>query len=119
MRRFLRDRLLQAVGVVFLVTTLTFLLVHLAPGDPIANALERPGVTEAVRAQWRAQFGLDRPMKYKSKPGRTVDSMRAELLMLMQHVEQVVPPDPTWRALRASGATGPLPTTPQDPLPER
>ena len=62
MRRYLRDRLLQAVGVVFLVTTLTFLLVHLAPGDPLNAALDRPGVTEEIRAQWRQQFGLDRPI---------------------------------------------------------
>ena len=62
MRRYLTGRLLQAVSVVFLVTTLTFLLVHLAPGDPLSVALERPGVTDAVRAQWRAQFGLDRPL---------------------------------------------------------
>jgi peptide/nickel transport system permease protein len=61
-RRYLTGRLLQAVGVVFLVTTFTFLLVHLAPGDPISASLERPGVTDAVRAQWRAQFGLDRPL---------------------------------------------------------
>lgn len=62
MRRYLVSRLLQAVGVVFLVTTLTFLLVHLAPGDPLGTALERAGVTEAVRDQWRQQFGLDRPL---------------------------------------------------------
>ena len=62
MRRYLGGRLLQAVSVVFLVTTLTFLLVHLAPGDPLSTALERPGVSEEVRAQWRAQFGLDRPV---------------------------------------------------------
>ena len=62
MRRYLIGRLLQAVSVVFLVTTLTFLLVHLAPGDPLSAALDRPGVSESVRAQWRAQFGLDRPL---------------------------------------------------------
>jgi peptide/nickel transport system permease protein len=45
-----------------MVTTLTFALVHLAPGDPIAIALERPGVSEAVRQQWRESFGLDRPL---------------------------------------------------------
>jgi peptide/nickel transport system permease protein len=61
-RRYLTGRLLQAVSVVFLVTTLTFVLVHLAPGDPIAAALDRPGVTEAIRQQWRADFGLDRPL---------------------------------------------------------
>ena len=62
MRRYLAGRVLQAVSVVFLVTTLTFLLVHLAPGDPITAALSRPGVSESVRAQWREQFGLDRPV---------------------------------------------------------
>ena len=45
-----------------MVTTLTFVLVHLAPGDPIAAALDRPGVTETVRQQWRESFGLDQPL---------------------------------------------------------
>jgi peptide/nickel transport system permease protein len=45
-----------------MVTTLTFVLVHLAPGDPISAALDRPGVTEAVRQQWRESFGLDKPI---------------------------------------------------------
>jgi peptide/nickel transport system permease protein len=61
-RRYLAGRLLQAVIVVFLVTTVTFVLIHLAPGDPIAVALDRPSVTEAVRAQMRAAYGLDRPI---------------------------------------------------------
>jgi peptide/nickel transport system permease protein len=61
-RRYLAGRLLQAVGVVLMVTTLTFVLVHLAPGDPIGSALQRPGVTEAVRQQWRESFGLDKPL---------------------------------------------------------
>jgi peptide/nickel transport system permease protein len=45
-----------------MVTTLTFVLVHLAPGDPISAALDRPGVTETVRQQWRESFGLDKPL---------------------------------------------------------
>jgi peptide/nickel transport system permease protein len=61
-RRYLAGRVLQAVSVIFLVTTLTFLLGHLAPGDPIAAALDRPGITEEVRAQWRESLGLDRPL---------------------------------------------------------
>jgi len=61
-RRYLAGRLLQAVGVVFLVTTLTFLLVHLAPGDPVATVLDHPGLSAEVRAQWRSQFGYDRPL---------------------------------------------------------
>ena len=62
MRRYVAGRLLQATIVVLLVTTVTFVLVHLAPGDPIALLLDRPGVTEAVRQQWRASLGLDRPL---------------------------------------------------------
>ena len=62
MRRYVAGRLLQATIVVLLVTTVTFVLVHLAPGDPIALLLDRPGVTEAVRQQYRASIGLDRPV---------------------------------------------------------
>ena len=62
MRRYVAGRLLQATIVVLLVTTVTFVLVHLAPGDPIALLLDRPGVSEAVRQQWRASLGLDRPV---------------------------------------------------------
>ena len=62
MRRFLAGRLAQAAIVVFLVTTVSFVLIHLAPGDPIATALNRPGVTETVRQQYREDFGLDRPL---------------------------------------------------------
>jgi peptide/nickel transport system permease protein len=61
-RRFLAGRLAQAAIVVLLVTTVTFILVHLAPGDPISMTLDRPGVTEAVRQHWRESFGLDRPL---------------------------------------------------------
>lgn len=62
MRRYVAGRLLQATIVVLLVTTVTFVLVHLAPGDPIALLLDRPGVTEAVRQEYRASLGLDRPV---------------------------------------------------------
>jgi peptide/nickel transport system permease protein len=61
-RRYVAGRLLQAAIVILLVTTVTFVLVHLAPGDPIAVALERPGVTESVRQRLRESFGLDRPV---------------------------------------------------------
>ena len=60
MRRYLLGRLLQTLVVVFLVTTASFVLVHLAPGDPFA--LEDPRASAEVRARWRAEFGLDRPL---------------------------------------------------------
>lgn len=59
MLRAIVSRGLQALAVAAGVVTLAFVLVHAAPGDPFAAALEYPGVTEAVRARWRAQFGLD------------------------------------------------------------
>ena len=62
MRQYLSRRLLQSLGVVLFVTTLSFVLLHLAPGDPISAALQGSRVSEAVRAQWRADFGLDRPV---------------------------------------------------------
>jgi peptide/nickel transport system permease protein len=61
-RRYLAGRLLQAVIVVFLVTTVTFVLIHLAPGDPVAVALDRPSITEEIRRHERASYGLDRPV---------------------------------------------------------
>ena len=60
MRRYLAGRLLQLLVVVLLVATASFFLAHLAPGGPFA--LEDSRVTEQVRAHWRAQFGLDRPL---------------------------------------------------------
>ncbi len=39
-----------------------FVLIHLAPGDPFASALDNPNVTEALRARWRVMYGMDRPI---------------------------------------------------------
>lgn len=60
--RFVSARAAQAVAVVVLVATLVFFLLHLAPGDPFGAAIDNPNVTEAIRARWRAAYGLDRPV---------------------------------------------------------
>lgn len=60
MFRWLAARAAQALLVVLLVATVSFALVHLAPGDPFSIA--DPRVTDATRAELRAQFGLDRPL---------------------------------------------------------
>ncbi|CAN5781415.1 ABC transporter permease [soil metagenome] len=62
MRRYLAARLLQALAVVVFVTTFAFVMIHLAPGDPITAALARPNITDAVRQEWRVAYGLDRPI---------------------------------------------------------
>ena len=61
-RGYLIRRLAHAVVVIFLVATGAFILIHLAPGDPFGTALDNPNVTEAMRARWRATYGLDRPL---------------------------------------------------------
>jgi peptide/nickel transport system permease protein len=57
--RALSQRLWQSVVVLAIVATATFVLIRLAPGDPFSAALENSRITEAVRAQWRAAYGLD------------------------------------------------------------
>ena len=60
MRRQIAARLLQSLVVVLFVTTISFFVIRLAPGDPFAY--DSPNLTPAVRAHWREQFGYDRPL---------------------------------------------------------
>ena len=62
MGRLLLRRAVQAVAVVLAATTLTFALLHLAPGDPLTQALDHPGISSAARDHMRAVYGLDRPL---------------------------------------------------------
>ena len=57
--RTLIQRVWQGLVVVAIVATAAFILVRLAPGDPFAMAFENPGITPALRAQWRTAYGLD------------------------------------------------------------
>lgn len=57
--RALIQRIGQGFVVIAIVATATFVLIRLAPGDPFAGALENARVTPALRAQWRAAYGLD------------------------------------------------------------
>src|SRR5437667_9669258 len=57
----LGHRLLAGLAVVLGVVTLTFLLLHLAPGDPI-DIMLGPAATAEQRAAQRAALGLDRPL---------------------------------------------------------
>jgi peptide/nickel transport system permease protein len=59
-RRLVAVRLAHAVVVLFLVTTIAFFLIHLAPGDPFAA--ESRAIPPEVTARLRAQFGYDRPL---------------------------------------------------------
>jgi peptide/nickel transport system permease protein len=59
-RRYLAARLLQSLIVVLLVTTISFFLIHLAPGDPFSFGGDST-MSSAVRERLRAQYGYDRP----------------------------------------------------------
>lgn len=52
-------RLLQAIPTLWLIATLTFVLLHLAPGGPFDD--EKP-VPPEVKAQIEAHYGLDLPL---------------------------------------------------------
>lgn len=62
MIRFVGLRLLHAAGIVFLVASLTFVLLRLAPGDPLAGTGQTTLVPREVVEQQRRNFGLDRPL---------------------------------------------------------
>jgi peptide/nickel transport system permease protein len=59
--RLLVRRLLAAAGLLWLVLTLTFLLLRMAPGDPAALLIP-PSASAADVARERARLGLDRPL---------------------------------------------------------
>ena len=61
MRRLLAGRLLQGLAVIWVVSTLTFALLHLAPGDPFSYQNERRLAPEVI-AHWRHVYCLDRPL---------------------------------------------------------
>ncbi len=71
----LRRRFFDALIVVWLVATLSFVLLHLAPGDPVSAVLTDARIAPAVRAQWRTHNALDQPIatqyiKYVSRLAR-------------------------------------------------
>jgi peptide/nickel transport system permease protein len=60
-RRYLAGRLVQSLVVVLLVTTISFFLIRLAPGDPFSFAGDIT-MSPMVRERLRAQFGYNRPI---------------------------------------------------------
>ncbi len=61
--RFLAQRMLKAVVVIFAITIACFFLIHAAPGDPASVMAGESGAADAkFMAQLRHQFGLDQPL---------------------------------------------------------
>src|SRR5262245_52977137 len=61
MLAYIAKRLALVVPVVFAVALVCFLLVHIAPGDPLISVLP-PDASEALAEQMRRAYGFDRPL---------------------------------------------------------
>jgi len=60
--RFLARRALQALPLLLLISGLVFLLIHAAPGGPLAIYLANPNVRPEDIERLRRALGLDRPL---------------------------------------------------------
>jgi peptide/nickel transport system permease protein len=58
---YILRRLLYAIPIALSVTLVAFLLVHIAPGDPM-NAIAPPDAPAELVASLRTMYGLDRPL---------------------------------------------------------
>lgn len=63
-----------ALVVAFLVATVSFVLIHAAPGEPFAAMRENSRITAEMARQIRVRYGLDRPLdeQYLRYMGRLV-----------------------------------------------
>lgn len=61
MLRYTLRRILYALPIMLGVSLVCFLLVHIAPGDPLVSVLP-PDATEALRQQMAELYGFDRPL---------------------------------------------------------
>lgn len=61
MLRYIVRRLLGAIPLVLGIATLIFILMNLAPGDPVLM-FAQPGIDPSVLAQIRVNLGLDQPI---------------------------------------------------------
>ena len=62
MRTYFLRRVLTAVPVLLGISLILFTVLALAPGDPFGELATNPNVPPEVRANLRAQFGLDDPV---------------------------------------------------------
>ncbi|MFN8227926.1 MAG: bifunctional ribonuclease/(p)ppGpp synthase [Mycobacterium sp.] len=69
----------------------------IAPDATAVDGATRRAFEVYPHAAAVALFRLGRTLKYKAKPGRTVAGLRAELLRLMEHIEELAQATPALR----------------------
>ncbi|MBO9455713.1 ABC transporter permease [Paracoccus sp. R12_1] len=91
MSRYLLRRVIGMVVVIFLVLTLAFILVRLAPGDP-ASLLLGPDATPEEVVALRVRLGLDQPIfvQYGTFIGNALQGDLGQSLFFNQPVTQVL-----------------------------
>src|SRR5438105_6607592 len=62
MTSYISQRLLQAAPVLVGISVLSFLMLHLIPGDPVQVFAGDKPLTPERAAELRHQYGLDRPL---------------------------------------------------------
>ena len=61
MKRYIRRRLIQVIPIVIGITILTYLIMKLAPGGPLANMVNPRTSVESINRA-KASLGLDQPI---------------------------------------------------------
>lgn len=62
MAAYIIRRFLQAIPLLLGITIVSFLIIQLAPGDPLTRLQMNPEISQATISQIRTRFGLDKPI---------------------------------------------------------
>jgi peptide/nickel transport system permease protein len=62
MRKYVLRKIFASILTIVLVMTLNFLLIHLAPGDPVSVLMGPDSNDPEMRAAMMAKYGLDKPL---------------------------------------------------------
>jgi predicted RNase H-like nuclease len=86
----------------------------LSPGSPAKSPARRRAIEVYPHAATVALFRLARTLKYKAKPGRGIEQLKSELLLLMDGLEKLAQADvplrvdgPDWVELRRQVVAAP------------
>jgi peptide/nickel transport system permease protein len=108
MGRFVLGRFLQMIVVLLAITAIVFLMLHLAPGDPLSTIMgtKYGRVSEETRAQLRADLGLDKPLpiQYLTWLGNALRGDLGRSQILRQEIAPILKERLQATALLAVGA---------------